>query len=467
MPESFFQGSRFMEPTTKKWLLAAMLTLLILPAAWASASSASNQSVPAAQRPPTLPSTPQTVVRPIESQPRVTAYTLPPDLYQKARTLGRIHFALNLVNFFYGLVVFWLVLQLKLAPRFRDWANQAAGNRLVQAFVFTPALIAVIAALQSPTAIYEHVLSRSYGLSVEGWGAFAWDWAKGIFLFMVIGSILAWILYSVIRRSPRHWWFYFWLISVPLTVFLTFVEPFVLEPIFFSFAPLEQKDPALVNELEKVVARAGLDIPPARMFWMKASDKTPTMNAYVSGLGASKRIVIWDTTVDKETTREIVSVIGHEMGHYVLGHVWKGLIFTLGVLFLMLYLGYRCIGWMLARWGPSWGITGLGDWASLPALLLLLSIFSFLFDPISNAYSRHVEHQADVYGLEVTHGILPDAAQAAADSFQVEGESALADPTPNPVNVFLFYDHPPISDRVRFLLNYDPWAAGKQPEFVR
>jgi STE24 endopeptidase len=100
-------------------------------------------------------------------------------------------------------------------------------------------------------------------------------------------------------------------------------------------------------------------------------------------------------------------------------------------------------------------------------LLLLLSVFSFLFDPISNAYSRHIEHQADVYGLEVTHGILPDAAQAAADSFQVEGESALADPTPNRLNVFLFYDHPPISDRVRFLLNYDPWSKGQQPEFVK
>jgi STE24 endopeptidase len=276
-----------------------------------------------------------------------------------------------------------------------------------------------------------------------------------------------WVLYGVIRRSPRHWWFYFWLIAAPIIVFLSFVEPFVIEPMFFTFAPLQGKDPGLVAELEKVAARAGLDIPPDRMFWMKASEKTPTMNAYVSGLGASKRIVVWDTTVDKETTPEIVSVIGHEMGHYVLGHEWKGLIFTLGVLFALLYLGCRCIGWVLARWGSRWNIGGLTDWASLPVLLLLLSIFSFVSDPISNAYSRRIEHQADVYGLEVTHGILSDAAQAAADSFQLEGESALADPDPNPWNVFLFYDHPPISDRVQFLLNYNPWAEGKQPKFVK
>jgi len=118
------------------------------------------------------------------------------------------------------------------------------------------------------------------------------------------------------------------------------------------------------------------------------------------------------------------------MGHYVLGHVWKGLIFSLVVMLALLYLGYRTVGWVLARWGQRWGINALDDWASLPVLLLLLSVFSFLSDPITNAYSRFTEHQADVYGVEVTHGILPDAAQAAADSFQVEGESSLSDPIP-------------------------------------
>jgi len=417
--------------------------------------------------PNAAPNAPQSETRPLEAQQKITAYTLSPDLCKKAKTLGRIHFVNNLVNFFYGLAVFWLILQLRLAPKFRDWAERASSNRFVEALVFASILIATVSVLESPTAIYEHMVSRKYGLSVEGWGSLAWDWTKGIFIFMVIGSVLVWILYGVIRRSPRNWWFYFWLISVPITVFLTFVEPFVLEPMFFTFAPLEQKDPALVAQIERVVQRAGLNIPPDRMFWMKASDKTPTMNAYVSGIGPSKRIVVWDTSVEKETTPEIVSVVGHEMGHYVLGHVWKGLIFSLGVMLALFYLGYCSVGWVLSRWGPVWGIRGLDDWASLPVLLLLLSIFSFFSDPITNAYSRFTEHQADVYGVEVTHGILPDAAQAAADSFQVEGQSSLAEPDPNPLNVLLFYDHPPISDRVRFLLNYDPWAKGKQPEFVK
>jgi STE24 endopeptidase len=451
----------------RKWLPLGVLALALLPNLRAATKSHPAPALLPAQGQSPERVAPRNSVRPIEEQHRITAYTLPPDQYQKARTLGRIHFLTNLANFFYGLFVFWLILQLRLAPKFRDWAEKTAANSFVQAFVFTTVLIVTVSVLESPTAIYEHVVSRKYGLSVEGWGALAWDWTKGIFLFVAIGSILAWILYGVIRRSPRKWWFYFWLISVPLIVFLSFVEPFVLEPMFFTFAPLDQKDPALVAQIERVAQRAGLSIPPDRMLWMKASDKTPTMNAYVSGIGASKRIVVWDTSVEKETTPEIVSVVGHEMGHYVLGHVWKGLLFSLIVMLILLFLGYRSVGWALARWGQRWSIRGLGDWASLPVLLLLLSIFSFLSDPITNAYSRFTEHQADVYGVEVTHGILPDAAQAAADSFQLEGASSLAEPDPSRLNVFLFYDHPPISERVRFLLHYNPWSAGEPPEFVK
>ena len=260
----------------RKWLFFALLALAFLPCLALARGLQSSAASPIAQE--QTPAAPQPAhrasTRPIEEQEKVTAYTLPPDLYRKAKALGRIHFLTNLVNFVYGLLVFWLVLELHLAPKFRDWAQSLTSNRFVQAFLFTTPLIVAVSVLDSPTAIYEHIVSRKYGLSVEGWGALAWDWTKGIFLFIVIGSFLVWILYGVIRRSPRNWWFYFWLISVPLIVFLSFVEPYVLEPMFFTFAPLEQKDPALVAQIERVVERAGLDIPPSRMFWMKASDKT-------------------------------------------------------------------------------------------------------------------------------------------------------------------------------------------------
>jgi Zn-dependent protease with chaperone function len=152
---------------------------------------------------------------------------------------------------------------------------------------------------------------------------------------------------------------------------------------------------------------------------------------------------------------------------YVLHHIPKGLIFFAGFLLLAFYLGYRCIGWLLARWGRSWEIGGPEDLASLPMLLLLLSVFSFVVNPIGSAFSRYLEHQADQYGLEVTHELTPASGQIAAQAFQVLGEVDLSDPDPNPVNVFLFYDHPPISDRVRFSLTYDPWAVGGQGEFVK
>jgi len=134
---------------------------------------------------------------------------------------------------------------------------------------------------------------------------------------------------------------------------------------------------------------------------------------------------------------------------------------------LLFYLGYRSIGWMLDRWGGGWQIRALDDWASLPALMLLLSVFLFVANPVASAFSRYLEHQADQYGLEVTHGLTPDSGQVGAQAFQVLGEVDLADPDPNPVDVFLFYDHPSIPDRIQFCLTYDPWSKGGHAEFVK
>jgi Zn-dependent protease with chaperone function len=137
------------------------------------------------------------------------------------------------------------------------------------------------------------------------------------------------------------------------------------------------------------------------------------------------------------------------------------------LLLLAFYLGYRCMGWLLARCATKWQIRGVEDWASLPALLFLLSVFSFAINPIGSVFSRYLEHQADQYGLEVTHELTPDSGQVAAQAFQILGEVDLSDPDPNRMNVFWFYDHPPISERVRFSLTYDPWARGRQGEFVQ
>jgi STE24 endopeptidase len=298
-------------------------------------------------------------------------------------------------------------------------------------------------------------------------GSWSWDWIKAELIALVIGTILIWLLYMVIRSSQRRAWFYFWLMAVPIGVFLFFLGPWVIDPMFHKFEPLQQKDPALTASLEQMLQRAGENIPPERMFWMGAGEKTTGLNAYVTGIGASKRMVVYDTTIAKMNNRQIVFVAGHETGHYVLQHIPKGLAFFAGLLLLFFYLVHRLIGWVLTRWGPAWGVRGLDDWASLPALLFLLSLLFFVTNPVASAFSRYLEHQADQFGLEVTHGLTPDSAQVAAQAFQVLGEVDLADPDPNPMNVFLFYDHPPISDRVRFCLTYHPWEQGGGGEFVK
>jgi STE24 endopeptidase len=396
----------------------------------------------------------------------VTAYTLPPDLYQKTQRLSRIRLAFILIGTIYGLVVLWLLLRWKAAPKYRNWAESASSNRFVQVLVFAPLLILTIDVLELPQGIYAHTVLRNYGLSVQGWGSWAWDWTKGELVSVITGIIAVAILYAVIRSSPRRWWFYFWLASLPLVVCLVFLQPLVIDPMFHKFEPLSQKDPALAAALERMVQRAGENIPQERMFLMGEAVKGTDLNAYVTGFGASKRMVVYDTTVAKMTTPEIVAVMGHETGHYVLDHITKGLVISFAGLFIAFYLGFHCLGRLLAWRGKAWGIRGVDDLASLPVLLLLLSIFSFIASPVSNTVSRYFEHQADQYALEVTHGLTPDSGQVAAQAFQVLGEVDLDYPDPGPIEVFLTYDHPATRDRVHFSLTYNPWASGGTGEFV-
>jgi len=397
----------------------------------------------------------------------VTHYTLPPDKLAKSTALHRTRLITAIVDLVYGFGLLLLFLYARWAVRFRDIAERASRWLIVQACVFVPLFIIVLALLNLPPRIYNHYLSVSYGLSVQGWASWFQDWAKSLGLEIAGGILLLWLMYKIIRRSPRWCWFYFWMVSVVVMAFVVYVAPIALDPIFNKFEPLDKTNPALVTEIEKVVQRGGLTIPRSRMFEMKASAKTTELNAYVTGYGATKRVVVWDTTEQKMNTPQTLFVFGHEMGHYVLGHVWKGMLFSAGFLFVLYYLGFRASLWLLRSNGGRWGILNLGDWASLPALILVISVISFFADPIGNAFSRTIEHHADIYGLEVIHGIVPDSQQAAAQSFQILGENSLSYPYPNRFLVWWIADHPPICDRVPFAANYDPWSKGESPRFVK
>ena len=167
------------------------------------------------------------------------------------------------------------------------------------------------------------------------------------------------------------------------------------------------------------------------------------------------------------TIPQTLFVFGHEMGHYVLGHIPKQVAIILLIMLALFYIGHRLANWLLRRYGNAWAIPELGDWASLPLLVLILSVLAFLATPVFNAVSRHYEHQADQYGLEVIHGLVPDAQTSAAQAFQILGERSLDYPYVGKLAEFWAWDHPTIRDRMIFVQSYDPWARGQQPEFVQ
>ncbi len=394
-------------------------------------------------------------------------YSLPPDKLAKAYALYLIDGTLYFVITAWGFLVLYLMLRTHFGATLRDWAERSSRRRFVQALIVMSLFVIVLQFTQLPFDLYQHHISLKYGLSVQHWGSWFGDWGKGLLLSVIFGSILGWILYAVLRRSPRRWWFYFWLALIPIVVFVMFIAPVWIEPMFNKFVPLSDRHEDLVVQIERVVHRAGMDIPPQRMFEMKASEKTTTLNAYVTGFGATKRVVVWDTTMRHMTTPETLFVFGHEMGHYVLGHIPKELTLILLVLLLLFYIAYRLANWLVARYGEAWGIRGLADWASLPLLMLVLSVLTFLATPAFSAISRHYEHQADQYGLEVIHGLVPDSSIVAARSFQILGEVSLDYPYVGKFQEFWAWDHPTIRDRVIYAQTYRPWDEGKQSQFVK
>jgi STE24 endopeptidase len=432
--------------------MKALLATLIVLLCWCAPLQVRAQSEPASQS----ASSPQVI----------TEYSLPPDKLAKSEALYRTRVAMFLVGTLYGIAVLLAVLELGLARRFRDLAERASTRRWAKALIFAPVLLLSIDVLSLPLAIYGHQLQLDYGLSVQGWGSWLWDWAKSQLVTVVIATFLVWGLYALLSRSPRRWWFYGWLAAIPLAVFLTFAYPLLVDPLFNKFDSLEAQQPRLMEQIERVTKRGGLTIERSRMLEMRASDKVTTYNAYVTGIGASKRVVVWDNTAREMSIPETLFVFGHEQGHYVLQHIWQGFALSMVGVLVMLYLGYRLLGVVLARLGTRWGIRGPQDWASLPALLLLFSLLSTAGQPIAAAFSRYLEHQADIYGLEIIHGLVPDSSQAATHAFQKLGEKSLTYPRPHPLYVLWVYDHPALHERIQFAARYRPWDRGEPGRYV-
>ncbi len=368
---------------------------------------------------------------------------------------------LRLLGPLYGVIVGLLLLFTGMSARFRDIAHALGDRRYVRVLVYFILYSLAVFVLCLPLAWYEEfALEHQYALSNQTFGSWLLDSVKGlVFSIVAVGVVpllaLAW---GTIERSPRHYWRWLAIGTLPVALIATLLQPLVLDPIFNRFTPLA--DVSLKQDILALGARAG--IPSRNVYQVDMSTKTNKLNAYVNGFGASQRIVLWDTTLKQMKREEILFVMGHEMGHYVLRHIWKGLAWIGAGAFLGWWLTARMTDLMLRWFGARWGVTQVSDLAAMPVLALALTLVALAAQPAMNAMSRQVEHESDIYGLEITR----DNA-AAAEAFLKLAEGNRSDPDPPAWVRILFYTHPPLGDRIRFAQSYHPWLDDKPNQLYR
>ncbi|MFZ0340228.1 MAG: M48 family metallopeptidase [Terracidiphilus sp.] len=419
-------------------------------------------SVPLAAQNPASPAAPAATA----SAPPAQAYTLPPDMLAKAIALSRIRITLGIAGAIWGVFFLWLLLATRGWAALERWAQRISGRRWVQGLIFFAAFFVVRRLAGLPLGGIAHHYERAYGISVQGWGSWLVDDAKALGLTLLIGAPILLLFNWAVKHWPRRYWLVAWALTLPIVAFSIFIEP-LFEPIFYQFEPLQKNHAALVDELEMVVARTGTNIPPSRMYLMKAGVKTNGLNAYVSGLGATKRIVVWDTTAGRIPDDEVQFIFGHESGHYVLHHIPKEFAGDSTGLFFLFWVCAGFAAWMIRCYGAGWGANDVASRTGFVVLFFAISIAGFLTEPVDSAFSRYFEHQADVYGQEAIHGIVADPQKTAVGAFNKLGESWLEDPNPNPMIEFWLYDHPSTQHRAEFAEHYDPWANGGHGEFFR
>jgi STE24 endopeptidase len=343
------------------------------------------------------------------------------------------------------------------------WMRNAA-RRVGRNWFFTIVVYFVLFSLASTVltlawAYYtEFVRQHAYGLSNQTAGKWVSDTVKAFLVGLVVGALFLWVPFLLLKRSPKRWWLYTALVSIPFIVLMLLVAPVWIEPLFNDFGPM--KDKALEKDILALADRAGIE--GGRVFEVNKSVDTKAVNAYVTGFGETKRIVLWDTILAKLDRREVLFAMGHEMGHYVLGHVWKMILVASLLILVTLYLAHRTAGWFIARYRAPFGFDVLSDVAALPLLLLLSNAFSLAVTPALMAYSRHQEHEADRFGLEITR----DNHDAATAFVKLQAEN-LGNPRPGFLYKLWRSSHPPLGERIDFCNAYRPWETGAPREYER
>lgn len=367
-------------------------------------------------------------------------------------------YALYFFATFYGLIVLWGILASGLSAKLRAWASVLPGgrNRFAALCWYYLLFTVAVVILHAPLTFYSgYWLDHAYGLSSQSVVAWLGDSAKGIGVGYASGILVLAVLFTIMRKSPRRWSLWLWLVLVPIIAFSIFASPLVIDPLFNKFTPLPNGP--LRTQIEQLAAKAG--IPNAPILVADKSKQTDTTNAYVTGIGSSARIVLWDTLLkgkNKMPDNQIVAIVGHEMGHYVLKHIYLGFAEAIIGLLIALPLLQISAQWLIHRFGPRWRVTALTDHAAIPIFLLIFNFISFLSNPITCALSRHIEHAADAYGLAVTQNRV-----AMANAFVSLSEQNLDNPYPSPFIKFWLYTHPPLGERIEFALGRRIERAGK------
>lgn len=398
------------------------------------------------------------------------AYQLAPDKLARAIAISRIRNIMDIVNGLWGIALLWLLLATGIVASIERWVQARTKRRWVQGILFFAAFLLILWIAGLPLDWFSQWKEKSYEVSVQTWTSWMGDQSKSLGLTLVFVVPILLLFNWIVRRWPRRYWFGIWVATIPILVFSIFVSP-LLAPIFNKFEPLETHHAALVAKLEQVVARTGINIPPSRMFLMKASEKYNGINAYVTGVGATKRYVMWDTATDRLPDDEVLFVFGHESGHYVLKHIPKLIVGMCVGLFFVYWACAAFAGWLVRQFGARWRLEAPGDGnllasrAGFVVLLFAISIASFFMEPVTNTFSRHFEHQADVYGQEAIHGVVADPQKTAVSAFNHLGEAWLEDPHPSPFIEFWEFNHPSVQSRADFAQHYDPWANGGHGEF--
>ncbi|MFB5196173.1 M48 family metallopeptidase [Neobacillus sp. KR4-4] len=343
-------------------------------------------------------------------------------------------------------LIYFLILLFGLSKAIKNWAENSTKYKLLQTAIYLIWLSVFAYLATFPLSYISFNLSKTYNISTQSFASWMKDEVIDFWLNYGTWLIIVPVLYWLMKKSQKRWWLYGWLLSIPFTLFMMFLQPVVIDPLYNDFYPL--KDKALETKILTLAERA--QIPATHVFEVNKSEETNALNAYVTGIGSNARIVLWDTTLNKLSDNQILFIMAHEMCHYIEKHIYFGIAGYLLISLLGLYLTYRIMNWATKRWGSELKISDVRDIRSLPLFFMILSMLLFAASPFTNFTSRYQETRADKYAIEMTKN-----SEAAITSFQELTRSGLSQVNP-PLLVKIFrYTHPSMLDRISMLEEYE------------